>query len=366
MDTIALYLPSMNSGGAEKVSSSLANFFIKEGFKVDLLLTKKTGIFLTLLDDNINVVELSGKRVALDIIPLLNYLKRSSPRVIISSMTHCNLLLSIAAVLFKKDCKYIGVEHTNFSQAIYDHPYFKRVLIKTLIKNLYSQLDGIISVSSGVKSDFILHFPKLEHKIEVIYNPFDLKFIRNEALKNCAHIWLQPDRAYKTILSIGRLTDAKDYKNLIKAIKIVSKTLNTRLIILGEGELEDDLKSYILSNNLSDVINMAGFVANPFSYLSRADVYVLSSKHEGLPSSLIEALICNTPIVSTDCPSGPSEVLQDGEWGDLVPVGDSEALSQAIINVLSKQKSKLDTSDRALDFSVNNIGNKYIAYIDRV
>lgn len=366
MGTIALYLPSMNGGGAEKVSSSLANFFITEGFKVDLLLTKKTGKFLKLLDDNVNIIELSGKRVALDIIPLLNYVRKSSPKVIISSMTHCNLILATVAVISKKDCKYVGTEHTNFSQAIYNHSYFKKCLIKVLIKNLYTQLNGIVSVSSGVKSDLITHFPKLESKIEVIYNPFDLSFIHNEALKDCMHAWLQPNREYKTILSIGRLTYAKDYKNLIRAMTIVNKTLNARLIILGEGEMEEDLKNYILANHLSHIIHMAGFEANPFSYLSRADVYVLSSKHEGLPSSLIEALVCNTSIISTDCPSGPSEILQEGKWGKLVPVGDSEALSNAIINVLSEERLKVDTSNRAIDFSVSNIGNKYIEYIDKV
>lgn len=362
MKKIALYIPSMQGGGAEKVFVTLANYFVSIGYKVDLLLTLKIGPYLEKLDSRINIYELSSKKTSFDLFRLVNYLKNNTPDVLLSALTHTNIIAMMANVLAGNTCPVYISEHANFSENIKILSKGKQLIFKSLVAKFYPKSKGIICVSGGVKDDLIHNFPSLSDKITVIYNPFEISVIKQKSQEPVNHPWLQNNRPFKTIISAGRLNLAKDFHTLLAAFLLVRKNCDVKLLILGEGELRDDLMQFVKTYGLEQVVNLHGFVNNPFAYISKADAFVLSSKYEGLSNVLIESMICGVPLVSTDCPSGPAEILENGKWGTLVPVGDYEKLAQAIVHVLGDNKL-IDYTSRIKDFDYRKIGNDYINYI---
>lgn len=353
----------MNGGGAEKVVLVLANYFVSKGYKVDLLLTLKKGPYLQSLSQEVNIIELSSKRVIFDFFKLTNYIKKNKPDLILSGMTHCNLL-SIASTFVSGDKnKVYATQHANFSESMKRQKPYESFLFNFLIRSIYKKADGIVCVSKGVKTDFDKSFPFLSQKSIVIYNPFEIAVIKKKSYEAVSHPWLEGPRNYKVIISVGRLTLAKDFLNLLSAFLILKERDNVRLIILGEGHEKDDLTDFINNNNLNGIVDLHGFVDNPFALISKADAFVVSSKYEGLSNVLIEAMICGVPLISTDCPSGPAEILEGGRWGRLVPVDDSEALANAIYNTINSEDDVLDYSSRTRDFDSHKIGEQYLNYI---
>jgi glycosyltransferase involved in cell wall biosynthesis len=170
--------------------------------------------------------------------------------------------------------------------------------------------------------------------IQVIYNPVITPDLRINSQMPLEHPWFNLGEP-PVILAVGSLTAQKDFPTLLKAFVQLRKIRNARLLILGEGEERTAIEALVKQLGLEQDVSLPGFVVNPYPYMFRAPVFVLSSKWEGLPTVVIEALFCGTLIVSTDCPSGPREILQDGQYGQLVPVGDSVNMAQAIENVLA-------------------------------
>jgi glycosyltransferase involved in cell wall biosynthesis len=365
MKKIGLYIPSMNGGGAEKVYFILANYFVNKGFQVDLLLTKKEGAYIKQLDEKINIIELSSKRVSLDIYGLRKYMKNSNPDVVMSAMTHCNIILSVSSFFMKCKIPIIVSEHSNFSGSLKEMKPIQRFIFKFIGGLIYRKQRYIVAVSEGAKQALCSELKLKEDFINVIYNPFEIRKIQKDSSAGVLHQWLEKSRKFKTLISVGRYTEAKDFFNLISAFEIVKKNIDARLIILGDGGLRLQLQSFITEKNMQNCIDLYGFVSNPFSYISKADLFVLSSKREGLSNVLIESMICGVPLVATDCPSGPKEILENGKWGKLVPVSDPEALSNAILLTLS-EPNYFDYSDRVKVFDHRYIGDQYLEYMRQV
>ena len=162
------------------------------------------------------------------------------------------------------------------------------------------------------------------------------------------------------ILAVGRLSDAKDFPTLLKAIVRMNEKRKVKCIILGEGELREKLQGMIEQLSLSGTVDLHGFVGNPYAYLAKADLFVLSSRREGFPNVLVEAMACGTPVVATDCPSGPAEILENGKYGPLVPVGDAQALADAMLRTLDDHLPAETLIARAEEFSVEKIADQYI------
>jgi glycosyltransferase involved in cell wall biosynthesis len=221
-----------------------------------------------------------------------------------------------------------------------------------LVRLLYGIADAVCSVSEGASRD-LERFARLKHgSVRTIYNPFDLHRIAEQAAEPVSHPWFT-SKELPVILAVGRLNEAKSFDVLLEAFCILRISRPVRLVILGEGDLRADLERLATRLNISpDDFQMPGFVSNPYAWMAGCSVFVLSSRREALPGVLIEAMACGAAIVSTDCESGPNEILVAGKFGQLVPVGDAQALAKSINTVLDTAPSKYpDVKTRSLDFN---------------
>ena len=223
----------------------------------------------------------------------------------------------------------------------------------------------IVAVSRGLKEDVARQLRIPSTRITQIYNPVDIQNIESLANERPDHPWMQ-DGGPPTIVSTGRLTQDKDFLTLLKAVAEVRKRTLLRLIILGEGGCRTKLEAFVFESGIEDSVSLPGWVENPFSYMRRAAAFVLSSKWEGLGNVLIEALACGCPVVATDCPSGPSEILDHGRVGPLVPVGDYIGLAEAIENVLANPPDKEALRTQAARFSFKTSIDHYERLIHSV
>lgn len=360
-DRIAIFLPSLNGGGAERVMVTLANAFARRGYAVDLVLAAAQGPYLKDVSRDVRVVDLKAGRVIKALLPLARYLRQERPVAMLVAMTHANVVALLARMLARVPTRLVLSERSTISVE-YDHAQgLSARIIYTLVPRLYTRADGIVAVSRAAAADLVRFSALPSRAVEVIYNPFELDHIQTRAAATTAHPWFEPGQP-PVVLAIGRLTEQKDFQCLIRAFDQLRLARPSRLLILGEGELRATLEVLVAECGLTtDEVQMPGFVTNPFVFLARCGVFVLSSRHEGLPGALIEAMACGAPVVSTDCPSGPHEILDGGRWGVLVPVGDVEALARAIDNALSTPRSQLpDVRRRAADFEQGKAVDAYL------
>lgn len=354
---IAIFLPSLRGGGAERVMVTLANGFAARGFRTDLVLAKAVGPYLEEVAANVRVVDLGSSRVALSLLPLMRYLRQSRPMAMLSALGHANVIAAVAKQLSGVRTRLVVSEHTTLSDEVIRKRTGRARLLPFLMTKTYRLADSIVAVSEGSANALSKRIGVSRNAVRVIYNPIDCERIRGLSPEKPQHPWFQED-GLPIVLAVGRLTAAKDHKTLIRAFARVRQQQTVRLVVLGEGECRTELESLVTTLGLDDCVSMPGFADNPFQYMRRAQLFVLSSAWEGLPTVLLEAMACGTKVVSTNCRSGPSEILEHGKWGDLVPVGDAEALADSIIKNLDEQKA-VNFDHRLKEFSPSKILDTY-------
>ena len=362
---IAIFLPSLAGGGAERVMLTLANAISTRGYAVDLVLASMHGPYLPQVSGQVRVVDLRAGRVFKSLFSLARYLRHEKPFAMLSGLNHANVVAVMANRLAGKPARLVLSEHSTISQeASRTHGFVART-VYALVRKFYRHADRIVAVSQAAARDLEQFAHLKAGTVRTIYNPFDLEHIRESARQDPCHPWLTPGEP-PVILAIGRLTQAKDFPSLIRAFASIRNRHRARLLILGEGDLRGTLEDLVQELGMDpSIVQMPGFVTNPYAYLSRAAMFVLSSRWEGLPGVLIEAMACGTPVVSTDCPSGPREILGNGLWGRLVPVGDMTALAQAMDVILTTPKDLLpDVHQRALDFAQEIAVEAYLNALD--
>jgi glycosyltransferase involved in cell wall biosynthesis len=234
-----------------------------------------------------------------------------------------------------------------------------------VVNRTYPGADAVITVSSDVREDLVTAIGLKRSSVTTIHNPVVDDGLRARAQQALQHPWFTSD-AVPVILAVGRLTEQKDFATLLRAFKQVHAQRKARLLILGEGKLRKDLEDLANTLGIQEDVAMPGFVENPFHYMARASVLALSSQYEGLPGVLIQALACGCPVVSTDCPGGSREILEDGKIGTLVAVGDADGMALAILSQLDNPTSKDVLLRRAEDFSVEGGVSNYLALLDAV
>lgn len=358
MTDVAIYLPSLRGGGAERVMVTLANGFAMRGLVVDLVLVSAEGPYLDEVAQGVRIVDLGAKRVLTSLWPLMRYLRETHPRAVLSAMSHANVVAILARALARVRIRLVVSERANVSQAQQTSNALRERAILPLMRCLYPRADGVVAVSSGVADDLTHATGLPRDSIRVLYNPVVTASLIEQAAAPPDHPWFASAQP-PVVLGVGRLTYLKDFTALIRAFATVRAQRHCRLLILGEGELRTELEALVAGLGLTQDVDLPGFQSNPFVFMKHASIFVLSSRSEGLPSALIQAMACGTPVISTDCPSGPAEILEDGKWGRLVPVGDVDALSSAILTTL-KESIRPDVTRRALDFGVEQSIDGYL------
>lgn len=357
MAKIAFLINNMAGGGAERVVSILLNNLSRENREFFLIVLEDK--FYYNIPSDVKVIKLNSKFFGF--LKLKKIIKENNIDLVFSFLGRSNYTNILAKLFGSKHGVYIN-ERINSSR-MHLGINFKATLNRFLTKRLYREADLVFSNSLGTANSLKQEFNVSLDKIKVIYNPIDL-----EKIQNFCQDKLEPkyQEIFKNpvIINIGRLTKQKGQKCLIRAFKIVADQIpKIKLVILGEGELEKDLKNLVKELGLDNDVFFLGWQKNPFKFLARAKVFVLSSLWEGLPNTLIEALACGVPAISTDCPSGPDEIIENGKNGILVPIKDEKSLSRAIIKILSNpsfsQELVQNGRTRAQDFSIKNIINKY-------
>jgi len=357
---LALFLPSLRGGGAERVMVHLARGFAERGLKVDLVLAKAEGPYLKEVPDSVRVVDFNSSRVLWSLPKLVGYLRRERPKALLSALDHANIIaLWARAIACVPTRVVVSVHNTTHLATAHGHNLRGR-MTPFLIPLFYPWADKVVAVSEGVADDLMRFTGFARGRIQVIYNPVVTPelFVKTEELVN--HLWFRPGEP-PVIVGVGRLSEEKDFPTLLKAFTLVRRERPARLMILGEGEDRPKLEALIEELGLEEDVALPGFVDNPYKYMKRAAVLVLSSRWEGLPTVLIEALALGTPVVSNDCPSGPREVLEDGKWGMLVPVGAVEALAEAILKTLENPHVPKGARERMLErFSLRTAVDTYL------
>ena len=356
---VAIYLPSLRGGGAERVMVGLANGIAARGYEVDIVLARAEGPYLADVSRHVRLVDLGATRVIASLPGLVRYLRRERPEAMLSALNYANVVAIIARGLAQVSTRLVVSEHSNISLS----KQFSRGLIPRLVFRLmawvYPYADGIVAVSSGVADDLAQVIGMARDRIKVVYNPIYTPAVESLSKVPIPHPWLGAD-LLPVVIGMGRLTLQKDFRSMIHAFDKVRKQHPCRLMILGEGDLRGELEVLVKALNLDEEVIFPGFVKNPYAYMSRAALFVLSSGWEGFGNVLAEAMACGCPVVSTDCPSGPAEILEDGKRGRLVPVGDVDALAAAILATL-KEDDHPDVVSRARDFGVEQA---VVGYLD--
>ncbi|QNU20466.1 glycosyltransferase [Geobacillus thermoleovorans] len=357
---IAIFLPSLRGGGAERVMVNLAKAFAKNNFQVDLVLAKAEGPYLSQISSDIRIVDLNASRVALSLFPLAKYLRKNKPFALISALNHANIIAILAAEISLTNTKILVTEHSTLSRSLLHHANVRTKLMPFLMKLFYPMADHVIAVSNGVADDLAKTLNLSQSKIKVIYNPVVTDDLFEKANEEVDHPWFQ-DKQHPVILAVGRLTEVKDYPTLIKAFYHVRQQREAKLVILGDGEKREELLNLIKDMGLEQDVDIIGFVQNPYAYMKRCSVFVLSSKWEGLPTVLVEALACGANVISTDCPSGPREILKNGKYGSLAKTGDDKGLAKEILKILDvgKQDEKVLT-EAYQQFKSEFVFSKYL------
>jgi glycosyltransferase involved in cell wall biosynthesis len=293
---------------------------------------------------------------------LVRYLRTEKPGAMLSAQPHCNLTAIWARMICGAHMRLVISEHnTRMNASGHAHP-LKEKMIPVLMRRFYRKADAIVTVSGGVADEVarITGLPRGE--FHVIYNPIVFPELDTLATAPVDHPWFGADQA-PVILSAGRLTTQKDHATLLEAFALLRQRRPAHLVILGDGEKRPALAAQAQQAGISEFVSMPGFTGNPFAFMARCKVFVLSSRWEGFGNVLVEAMACGAQVVSTDCPSGPAEILENGRYGQLVPAGDPVAMAAAIETALDDPLPVERVRARAGDFSIRNATLKYLQHL---
>lgn len=394
---LAFFLSGLLAGGAERVMLHLCGELSRRRYPVDLVLVRKAGPLLADVPPGVRIVELRTRsrlltlptlmrlpgetrrllrraivreplpKVVRSLSRLVHYLEAEQPAALLATLPNNVLVALWAKWLARTDTAIVVREANTPSLNMSETPHLFEQLFPDLAKRWYPEAQAIIAVSNGVADDLaaLTGYPRA--RIATIYNPVDLDRIAAgthqppAAAVGCEG-WFTPGTT-PVILAVGRLSPQKDYPTLLRAFARIRRQRPARLVILGEGPERPALAALAADLAIADDFAMPGLTANPYAFMARAGVLALSSQWEGFPNVLLEALACGCPVVSTDCRSGPRELLADGAFGPLVPVGDDVALAEAIVATLHQPPERSRLQARAHEFALAPVTDAYLRHL---
>jgi glycosyltransferase involved in cell wall biosynthesis len=361
---ISIFVHSLYDHGAARIALNLAQGFVEKGLKVDLVLTIAAGGFLEEVSSKIRIIDLKAKKPLnlSKLFGLYRYLRREKPTFLISVGDNSNTAGWAKSLARVKTQVIVNVANHLSIHVPNEHGTINKNILPYLLRWSYLQADGIVAASKGVAED-LSHATGLPLKnIRVIYNPVVTYDLHKKAQETLDHPWFAPGEP-SVILGAGRLVKQKDFPTLIRAFSLLRQNRLARLMIIGEGGERSRLEAIVRELNLETDVALPGFVENPYAYMSRSAVFVLSSAWEGFGNVVAEALATGTSVVSTNCPSGPAEILENGKYGKLVPVGDVNSLAQAILATLEKPTDHELLQQRVQLYTVEGVINQYLDFI---
>jgi glycosyltransferase involved in cell wall biosynthesis len=357
---VAFFLGSFGGGGIERIMAHLAHNFVKLGVNIDLILNRDDPTHLWRMPAATRVINLKAPNLYSSIPGLVRYIQQERPDALLATDHYLNEVALLSKRLSGVPLRVVVAEHNQLSKTARNTTELKRRLAPLFTRYLYPWADGIVAVSHGVARDLSATAGIPLHRIQTIYNPVIEPAMLASAKESPEHPWFTTESgSIPTILGVGKLEPQKDFPNLIRAFAKVRQHQQARLVILGWGPDLPQLKALVQELGLDADVDFPGYVQNPYAYMARSSVFVLSSAWEGLPTVAIEAMALGTPVVSTDCQSGPAEILADGKYGYLTPVGDSEALAEAILQVLAGNQKQIDP-DWLNQFGLESATSKYL------
>jgi glycosyltransferase involved in cell wall biosynthesis len=338
---------------------NLAEGLIHSGCLVDIVAAGSSGPLIDDIPDGAVLIDLGSRSVSGSLVGLIRYIKRVKPAAMLSGMAHCNVVALIARSLARSDMRLVVREASTWVLRAGRPLSIGDRAVKFLMKRFYPGAALVIANSAATAADLAGHGVADEKLIRVIHNPIVSGRIFNMQKEDVRHPWLE-DNTIPVVIGMGRLDPIKDFETLIGAFGIIRRKREVRLVILGEGPEKERLLGIAAELGVEKDLYMPGFVTNPHSYLARASVFALSSRWEGFGNVLVEALAAGTPVVSTDCPGGPAEILGSGRYGKLVPIGDAGTMADAIIETLENPPDGDGLIRRSLDFSIEAVTPRYL------
>lgn len=377
---IALFMSDLGGGGTQRRFLALSQAFTAAGQRVDLVVASGAGDFRGRIPATARLVALDaaappllhrrrGLRVATSTGRLARYLAAEAPDVLLASSNPANLVaLTARARSAGGRARPLPVAisvNVDLEAAFRARRRLHGGLLRLLARRRYSEADAVIAISEGVAASISAVASVPRQRVVTIPNPIDTAAIRLQASQSITHSWLAPG-APPLILAVGKLKPQKDFETLLRAFARLRTARQANLMILGEGEQRRPLTALVGKLGLGACIAMPGFADNPYAWMARARLLVLSSRWEGFSNVLAEALAVGCPVASTDCPSGPAELLENGAFGPLVPVGDAEALAAAMCTCLDHPIGRERLMARAERFSVEQAAARYLAVLESI
>lgn len=347
-------------GGITPWLINLANGFVVRGMAVDILVNARprTPLSCVNLDSSVRILN-HGYHKPGAMLALLSYLRHERPQVLLGAGHRYNWMAAWAKRLSRTPVQVFLSVHENVSVGSAGMSARKQRQRFAAMRRLYPRCDGVIAVSEGVARDLVAAIGLPGDVVETIYNPVVDETLLALSREAVDHPWLQAGEP-PVILGVGRLEQQKDFPTLLRAFAALQVRRPSRLVILGEGRERAALEALSTELGIAERIALPGHVDNPFAWMRQADLFVLSSAWEGFGNVLAEALAVGTPVVSTDCPSGPREILASGRYGPLTPVADVAALSEAMAVTLAQPLDEEALRQRGQDYSVAASVDNYL------
>jgi len=356
---VAIFVSFSGQGGVERMILNLAAGMRRHGQAVELVLVKARGEHTATFPSDLRVVNLNARHTLFSLPALVRYLKREQPAALLAAKDRAMRVAILARWFARSQTRIVGRLGTTVSAALAGRSPLKRWLWYAGMRLFYPRIDRIVAVSQGVADDVLNITGLPPERLVVIRNPVVTPEIHTQAARPSGHPWLDAN-SVPVILGAGRLTRQKDFSTLLRAFARVRSKRPSRLMILGEGKDRTALEALARELGISKDVEFPGFVTNLASFMSRAKLFVLSSAWEGSPNTLTEAMALGLPVVSTDCPSGPRELLDGGRYGKLVPVGNADALSTAMVDTLSEPLPAETLKQAVREYNADEAARRYL------
>ena len=373
---ITFFISSFRAGGGEGAMIDIANALSRRNYNISFLAFVSIGEYYSRVDKNIKITAFNSRRMLLSLPKIVFYLRKEKPDLVITVDEHASIYILIAKKIAGVQTRIILRVGTTYSRLFSVYKGIKNKSLPYFIRWLYKYADGVIAVSKGIADDIISVASLMPERVVTIYNPKQLNLIKEQMSEKIEHPWIE-NKEIPIIITAGRFRVPKNYELLIRAFAIISKNIPSRLIIVGKGRDGEKLKDLVTMLNCGDKVSFPGFTDNPYAWMSKADIFVLPSLWEGMPNALLEAMACGIAVISSDCSSGPREILapntdyrfrlkegvEYAQYGVLTAVNDEKSLVQAMTKLLTDNELRAKyaslSSDRIKDFDSNKIIDEY-------